>query len=169
MLAPFNLPAGNHIFHDSICAVHVPICTPFHARSQNLLKGTQFYQICLRTIQDCTQDHVGYVLEWLNNWCVLFRNKNYWQAQLFRGFSVSPKKTCPSKVRGKPTYLDVNGLPADFVRMSSFEVRQLLHVLRSCFVRPLKPLCPFYIWRQVQTSIVIWKSSLMSAAKMHEA
>lgn len=79
------------------------------------------------------------------------------------------KKTCPSKASGKPAYLDVNGLPADFVRMSSFEVRELLHVLRSCFVRLLKPLCPFYIWRQVQTRIVIWKSSLMSAAKMHEA
>lgn len=61
----------------------------------------------------------------------------------------------PSKVSGKPAYLDVNGLPADFVGMSSFEVRQLLHVLRSGFVRLLKPLCPFYIWRQVQTSLVI--------------
>lgn len=41
-----------------------PICTPFHARSQNLLKGAQFYQIFLRTIRNCTQDLVGYVLGW---------------------------------------------------------------------------------------------------------
>lgn len=41
----FNLPSGNHIFHDSICAVHDPICTPFHARSQNLLKGAQFFKL----------------------------------------------------------------------------------------------------------------------------
>ena len=71
------------------------------------------------------------------------------------GFSVSPKRTCPSKVSGKLAYLDVNGLPTDFIRMSSFEVRKLLHVLRSRFIRLLKPLCPFYIWRQVQTRKVI--------------
>lgn len=73
------------------------------------------------------------------------------------GFQCHPTEDSPRlfKASSKLAYLDINGLPTDFIRMSSFEVRKLLHVLRSCFIRLLKPLCPFYIWKQVQTRKVI--------------